>query len=153
MLSWESSEHGAIAKEFIDWVQEGLLEKALPFNKPSAVLHVVDDGVLVVSPVAFKQFCERFGLVDQLLDDCDGVREKASSKAMNRLQRRVAKLGLNVKTSEKGLNVHAYWAGGNNRKARINCWLFPHKVFYSDPSKIPQSNKYIHRDTPKCDES
>jgi hypothetical protein len=41
---------------FIEWLREGIKSGEIAVNVPGARVHVVEDGVLIVSPGAFKEF-------------------------------------------------------------------------------------------------
>jgi hypothetical protein len=41
---------------FIEWLREGIKSGGIAVNVPGARVHVVEDGVLIVSPHAFKEF-------------------------------------------------------------------------------------------------
>lgn len=46
---------------FMDWLQAGLADGSLPFNEPSAVVHFVPEGMLLVSPQIFRNYAMQCG--------------------------------------------------------------------------------------------
>jgi Putative conjugal transfer nickase/helicase TraI C-term/Putative helicase len=90
------------ADEFLPWVVAGLADRSLDNNNPGARIHVVNEGVLLVSPGIFKDF----------------VKHTKESDSWETVQKKFLKLALHERT-EGGLNVHKYRVSGNNNSATI----------------------------------
>ena len=99
-----SSNH--TADEFLAWVVAGLADRSLDYNNPGARVHVVREGVLLVSPGIFKDYVK-------LHKDID---------SWETVQKKFLKLALHERT-EGGLNVHQYRVSGNNNSAKIMALL------------------------------
>src|SRR5690606_33437117 len=52
-LEYEAPDTGA---KFLAWLQRGLLEKTILINNPTAEIHIVEDGILMIAPAIFKTF-------------------------------------------------------------------------------------------------
>ncbi|MBN2907822.1 MAG: TraI domain-containing protein, partial [Rhodobacteraceae bacterium] len=51
-----------LGARFLAWVRENVHNGALPVNTPEALVHVVSEGVLLVSPALFKTYIEQTGI-------------------------------------------------------------------------------------------
>ena len=51
------------ARHFIGWLQQGLSDGTLRVNQAGALVHFVDEGMLLVSPRIFREFAKNFGEV------------------------------------------------------------------------------------------
>lgn len=45
-----------LALKFFSWLQQGIANEEILFNNPDSVIHVVDDGVVLVTPKIFHKF-------------------------------------------------------------------------------------------------
>lgn len=61
MANPEMVQAPAAARRFIDWVQRGLSSGKLRANVAGALVHFVDEGMLLVSPRIFREFADRQG--------------------------------------------------------------------------------------------
>ncbi|NOU21838.1 MAG: DNA-binding domain-containing protein [Methyloglobulus sp.] len=91
MPSGKPSSTDNVGVQFLDWVVIGLQDRSLNYNNPGARVHVVAEGVLLVSPGIFKDF----------------AKQHIDIKSWETVQKRLLKLGLHER-SEGGLNVHKY---------------------------------------------
>ena len=57
-----------IADGFLAWLVEGIGQRALVINEPAAVLHTVEEGLLLVSPKIFKKYDEDYVAVQKALE-------------------------------------------------------------------------------------
>ena len=53
-----------IAQHFLDWVRAGARDGEIFFNRRDALVHIVKEGALLVSPVSFKKFVRKHNLAD-----------------------------------------------------------------------------------------
>ena len=125
-----------IAVYFLDWLREGINNKTIFINRSNALVHVVKEGVLVVSPLSFKKFIREFNLASGDITEND-----ATKRIQNRLQKMMRKAKLHKKTS-KGLNIHTYSITGPNRDAKIKGWLFTRKSIFGDKTDL-EVNKVL----------
>jgi integrating conjugative element relaxase (TIGR03760 family) len=51
-----AAEPSELAMEFMQWVQEGLVERRIKFNEAGAAVHFVPEGMALVSPRIFRDF-------------------------------------------------------------------------------------------------
>ena len=95
------------------------------------------EGVLIVSPLAFKEFIRKHGF---LLDEHHSI-DDAARRIQSRLQRQMTMAGHHKKTA-KGLNIHSYEVTGANKTSKIRGWLLPRESIYGD-LKAPDVNKKL----------
>lgn len=125
-----------IGQFFMDWLARMLRHGKLPVNRQDAVIHIVPEGALVVSPRVFKEFISFFDLYHR-----ENGNELTNDEAARHLQKKVEKLRLNIKNTT-GMSVHTYKINGPNRSSRVSGFLF-------DPLKIfghvlpPQANPHL----------
>ena len=96
---------------FIRWVRDGVMSGRLPVNVRKAPLHVVPEGLLLVSPRIFKQY-------------------SGGAEGWKRVQRKLIQRGLTSK-AVGGKNVFDYAVTGENRTSTITGMLIecPEAVF------------------------
>ncbi len=149
-----------IGQHFLDWVRQGLREGKIHTNRSTALIHIVKEGVLIVSPLAFKDFIRKH---EFLLDDLAGSASKPTSadlggsstkptlkhrsaddavrRIQSRLQRQMTMAGHHRKTA-KGINIHTYQVTGANKTSKIRGWLLPLDSIYG-AIKPPDINKKL----------
>ena len=81
----------APASKFVEWLREGLETGTIPCNSPNARIHVVPEGVLLVTPNIFKDF----------VDECGGggvgrLYRSCSSSARNTSRQPAAKIFMSI---------------------------------------------------------
>lgn len=76
-----------IGEHFLSWVKHRIEGKAILVNKPEARVHVVKEGVLLVSPEIYKYYVRQMGLLDESI----GV-----TASFKKVQKRVQKLKLHI---------------------------------------------------------
>ena len=91
------------ARRFIGWVQQRLSEGTLRVNEAGALVHFVDEGMLLVSPRIFREFAKRFG------EDggCDPADTPGESDIGKSIQRQVFRAGWHLR-ADKGVNILTY---------------------------------------------
>lgn len=107
-----------VGQNFVDWLARMLRNNKLAINRRDAVVHIVPEGALIVSPRAFKEFVTFFDLTkrsDNMI--------MSNDDAAKLVQKRVEKLRQNIKTPT-GMSVHTYIINGQNRTSRITGFLF-----------------------------
>lgn len=118
-----------IGRMFFNWLKKGLIEKTILINTPVALVHIVEDGILLLSPGLFKDFCLKHGMPE--------TDHKPLSRKFDNL-----KLGVK---NDKGLLIHTLWAVGSTRAGRVSGRLIPHHHIFSDGYPVPQANKFIKK--------
>ncbi len=131
-----------IAQHFLDWVRAGIRDGKIFVNRRDALVHIVKEGALIVSPLTFKKFVKAFGLVDYEKYDKKSEAETFAATALQRkLTKMMSKAKLHRKT-KKGLNIHTYLIQGKEREVRIKGWLLPVSAIFGD-AKPPSPNKVL----------
>ncbi len=125
-----------IAKHFIIWIKEGLQERKIQVNNSKALVHVVKEGVLIVTPIAFKKF-----IWENKLNVDGGNINKQLTRIQDRLKTNMEKKKLHRRT-KSGLNIHTYHINGDSKSAKIKCWLLPVKTIFEN-SKPPSINPVL----------
>ena len=109
---------------FMDWLARMLRNGKLLVNRQDAVIHIVAEGALVVSPRAFKDYIAFFDLYQR-----ENGNKLTHDEAARHVQKKVEKLRHNIK-NPTGLSVHSYLINGPNRVSRVSGFLFdPIKLF------------------------
>jgi integrating conjugative element relaxase (TIGR03760 family) len=112
-------------RRVLAWLKSEAMQRRLVLNSAQARVHVVAEGVLLVSPAVFKDFADRF----------------PDAGSWEHIQKRFMKLRLHQKLPD-GTNVHRYRVTGERRQSVIKGILIPEvsAVFGSDvawPSPNP----------------
>lgn len=131
-----------IAQHFLDWIRSGIRDGKIFVNRSDALIHIVKEGALIVSPVTFKKFVKIHNLVNY---DRTKNKNEAETLAATALQRKLTKMMSKAKLhrkTEKGLNIHTYLIQGKEREVRIKGWLLPISAVYGD-TKPPSPNKAL----------
>jgi integrating conjugative element relaxase (TIGR03760 family) len=131
-------ENPHIAEQFLAWLKDGIRAHRITVNRPDALVHVVKEGVLIVSPLSFKLFVRELGLIsDTQGEEMAQAQTKAATKVQKQLERMMVKQKLHRKTRQ-GMNIHTYLVQGEHREAKIRGWLLPLACIYiSDPHPEP----------------
>jgi len=119
------SSHPDLARIFLGWLQQNLRTGKLKINRRDAMVHIVAEGVLLVSPKIFKAFVNDY---DALRDD-----SFAFKQIQNKLEKLMRKNNLGIRTGDGG-NIHTYLVQGPKRKTTLNGWLLPLSVIYQVPN-------------------
>ncbi|MGD8940395.1 MAG: MobH family relaxase, partial [Gammaproteobacteria bacterium] len=116
-----------IAHYFLDWLRCGLRDGKILVNRRDALVHIVKEGVLIVSPLSFKKYILKHDwLIDNKHNELDVIR-----RIQNRLQKIMVQAKLHQKTA-KGLNIHTYEVHGPNKTTKIRGWLLPPSSLFGD---------------------
>lgn len=106
----ESKDAARIIKKtgdaFLDWIVAGIQDRSVDYNNSSARIHVVNEGVLLLSPGIFQDYVK----VHQLEEPWES------------LQKQFLKLDLHERTAG-GFNIHRYRVSGDNQNALITALL------------------------------
>ena len=110
-------------EQFLYWLKSGLTSGEIITNDVRARVHVVPEGVLIVSPAIFKDFAYH------------------SEHDWNHIQKRFQKLGLHEKTPQ-GTNIHNYRTIGGRKSATINGLLIQDGSILF-PDQLPPPNPHL----------
>lgn len=131
-----------VAQHFLDWIRAGVRDGKIFVNRSDALVHIVKEGALIVSPVTFKKFVKMHNLVDYAKTKNKNEAETHAATALQRkLTKMMSKAKLHRKT-QKGLNIHTYLIQGKEREVRIKGWLLPITAIYGE-TKPPTQNKAL----------
>jgi hypothetical protein len=127
------------ARRFIGWLQQGLSEGTLRFNEAGALVHFVDEGMLLVSPRIFREFATRFGENgDCAAPDASGEPDNGKS-----IQRELLRAGWHVR-ADKGVNILTYQLiRGNRAVSRLSGVIIRNPSQFVDP--VPPVNPLLVR--------
>uniref|UniRef100_UPI003BEEFE7B MobH family relaxase n=1 Tax=Burkholderia arboris TaxID=488730 RepID=UPI003BEEFE7B len=130
-----SAEAHPTAAHFIRWLQEGIVSRAIPHNSSGAFVHFVPEGMLLVSPVAFKVFCTERGI------DGEGTSRDDPSGYMA-VQTSIIKAGLAL-TSGKRDYLHRYVIDSQVKKT-LMCFVIadPGRWFQPTPTSNPMLRRF-----------
>lgn len=125
------------ADRFMAWLQQGLGSGELAYNESDAVVHFVAEGMLLVSPRAFKVYLETNPFIGEVGNSKDALRA---------LQLEVQKAGyVGGNPREKG-NFH-YWrvrqSDGTESSSVITTYLIPNPQSFIRP--VPAPNELLQR--------
>ncbi len=119
-------------RRFMEWVRQGIADGTLPVNVRGALVHGVEDGLLLASPGIFRAFIQR-----------DGVGQAEPADAAKRLQREVLRAGWHLRT-DCGVNLHGYaWKRDGRAAARIHGIVILSPSRFFDP--VPGINPALVR--------
>ena len=110
-----SNESDDPAKQFLQWLREGLASGKIPCNQPNAAVFVIEQGVLLVSPDIFQQF----GGLD-----------------WQQLQKRFVKLRLHMKTDD-GENLFSFYHVGKPSEAIQGLVVADIQILFSESESPP----------------
>lgn len=115
-------------RRFMSWVHQGISNGSLPVNARGALVHGVEDGLLLVTPRIFRAFIRHEGAGQ---DECND--------AAKRLQREVLRAAWHLK-AEGGVNFHVYACkqdGNPNERVHGIVILAPERFFDPVPTLNP----------------
>jgi hypothetical protein len=102
-------DESALARQFMAWLNQGLLGGTLSVNKPDALVHRVAEGLLLASPRIFREFAKQ---------QVGGP--EAAADAAKRVQREVLREGWHLR-ADRGVNILCYERKRSDRgSTRIN---------------------------------
>jgi hypothetical protein len=119
-------------RRFMEWVRQGIADGTLPVNVRGALVHGVEDGLLLASPGIFRAFIRR-----------DGLGQSEPADAAKRLQREVLRAGWHLRT-DGGVNLHGYaWKQDGRATTRIHGIVILSPGRFFDP--VPAINPALVR--------
>lgn len=115
-------------RRFMSWVHQGISNGSLPVNARGALVHGVEDGLLLVTPRIFREFIRHEGPAHDKCND-----------AAKRLQRELLRAAWHLK-AEGGVNFHVYvWNQHGHPEERVHgiVILAPERFFEPVPALNP----------------
>ncbi len=126
------------AHRFMAWLQQGLADGTLRVNQAGALVHFVDEGMLLVSPRIFREFAKR---IDE--DGGSTANTPGEPDIGKSIQRQVLREGWHLR-ADKGVNILTYQVMRGNRAAsRLSGVVIRNPVRFVDP--VPPSNPLLVR--------
>jgi hypothetical protein len=120
------------ARRFMAWVKQGVADGKLPVNVRGALVHRVEDGLLLASPGIFRAFVRQ-----------EGTGRDEPRDAAKRLQRDVLRAGWHLR-ADGGVNLHGYaWRTGGGQDVRIHGVVILAPARFVDP--LPPVNPALVR--------
>jgi integrating conjugative element relaxase (TIGR03760 family) len=123
------------ADAFMGWVQRGLGTGEILFNESGAFVHFVPEGLILISPKAFKEYLSTNAFVGSIGESKDALRA---------LQREMQKAG--YITFNKADNSHFFKYQTQSEAtlgAPMTCYLVPNPQAYIQP--VPSPNPLLVR--------
>jgi len=120
------------ARRFMAWVKQGVAHGALSVNVRGALVHRVEEGLLLASPGIFRAFVRQ-----------EGTGRDEPRDAAKRLQREVLRAGWHLR-SDGGVNLHGYaWRTDGGQDVRIHGVVILAPARFVDP--LPPVNPALVR--------
>lgn len=127
-----TTQRSALARQFMAWLRRGVLDGTLAVNGTDAPVHVVDEGLLLVSPRIFREFARQPGRSAE--PAVDGARQ---------VQREVLREGWHLR-ADRGVNILCYEIKGDGRSGvRISGVVIREPGRFVEP--LPPTNPLIVR--------
>jgi hypothetical protein len=127
------------ARHFMAWLRRELNNGTLRANHAGALVHFVDEGMLLVSPRIFREFAKHFG--------SDGARDLANASGDTNIgkaiQRQVLRAGWHLRAG-KGVNILSYHViRGDRVGSRLSGVVIPQPARFIDT--VPPVNPLLVR--------
>ncbi len=108
-------------ERFLAWLREGVTTGRIQLNTVNARVHVVPEGLLLVSPAIFKDF---------------------DRENWQHVQKRFTKLRIHRRHTD-GTNIHTYKVTGKRKQSRIKGYLLPDPRSAFPDIDLPAPNPYL----------
>lgn len=127
------------ARRFIGWLQHGLSDGTLRVNEAGALVHFVDEGMLLVSPRIFREFATRFGEDG----NCAAPNAPGEPDIGKSIQREILRAGWHVR-ADNGVNILTYGVmRGKRAVSRLSGIVIRNPARFVDP--VPPINPLLVR--------
>lgn len=126
------------ALRFMRWIQEGLAQGTMPYNRPDALIHFMDEGMMLVSPKIFREFAQQFG------ENGDGKPTEQKGVAVGTgIQRHVTNAGWHQQVGTDKRNIQKFRVVGHNGEGKqlISGVLILNPEHFVNP--VPEKNPSI----------
>jgi hypothetical protein len=110
-----------VGEQFLAWLRDGVTAGRVLVNSVNARIHVVPEGVLLISPAIFKDF---------------------DRENWQQVQKRFTKLRIHRRRTD-GTNIHTYKVIGHRKQSRIKGYLLPDPIGAFPHIDLPPPNPYL----------
>lgn len=117
------------ADAFFAWLRNGIQSGEIKTNRPKARVHVVDEGVALMTPGIFQDYA---------------TARTGDRNEWTAVQKKVLKKNWHVRDAH-GLNVIKYRVEGNNKSVTINVILFHELSLVFGGKEPPTANPHLNR--------
>jgi integrating conjugative element relaxase (TIGR03760 family) len=124
------------AARLMNWLQRGLASGEIAYNVPDALVHFVEEGMLLVSPSVFKRFATLFG------ESGEGQPAEASIELGKGIQNEVIAAGWHLRSQGKNIVTFEVLSRGAV-VSRLNGLLIQNARNFVSP--LPPANPHLRR--------
>lgn len=114
---------------FFAWLQNGIRQGTIKTNQPKARVHVVNEGVALMTPGIFQDYA---------------LSQENDPSNWSAIQKKVLKKNWHVR-GENGLNVVKYQVSGASKSATVNAILFEDISLVFGAGLAPASNPHLQK--------
>ncbi|OAI15649.1 relaxase [Methylomonas lenta] len=114
---------------FFAWLQNGIRQGTIKTNQPKARVHVVKEGVALMTPGIFQDYA---------------LFQEGDLSNWSVIQKKVLKKNWHVR-GEKGLNVVKYQVSGASKSTTVNAILFEDHSIVFGAGLAPASNPHLQK--------
>lgn len=137
-----------VARSFIGWLRRGISDGTIRVNEPGALVHGVNEGVLLVSPRIFREFSKQLGPHQH--DGRIGSPSDGADPA-KWVQRQVLRAGWHLQ-ADRGINILAYQVmRGDRAVSRLSGVVIRNPAQFID--LVPPVNPVLVRSTETPDQT
>lgn len=120
-----------VARSFIGWLKQGISDGTIRVNERGALVHGVNEGMLLVSPRIFREFAKQLGKHEH---EGRGRAPGDATEAAKWVQRQVLRAGWHVQ-AEGGINMVAYQVMREDRAvSRLSGVVIRNPAQFVDPA-------------------
>lgn len=126
------------ALRFMRWIQEGLADGSMSYNRADSNIHFTQEGMALVSPRIFKEFAQKFGE-----DGTGTASDKSPADLGQGIQRHITNTGWHLQVGEKKFNIIKYTVVGQdgNGTKIISTVVIKNPLDFINP--VPEINPCI----------
>lgn len=127
----------SLGKDFITWLRTGVISHKLVINDSKALIHTVDDTVMLVTPGIFKRYVQEHPHLEQSTS-------KQGASAWQQVQRAFEKEKTHKKTG-KQLNIWTFNVTGPRKTKELKGYLLrdPKIIFNEQPLNNPSLSRIV----------
>jgi integrating conjugative element relaxase (TIGR03760 family) len=128
----------AAALKFMRWIQDGLADGSMSYNRADSNIHFTQEGMALVSPRIFKEFAQKFGE-----DGTGTASDKSPADLGQGIQRHITNTGWHLQVGEKKFNIIKYTVVGQdgNGTKIISTVVIKNPLDFINP--VPEINPCI----------
>jgi len=128
----------AAALRFMRWIQDGLADGSMSYNRADSNIHFTQEGMALVSPRIFKEFAQKFGE-----DGTGTASDKSPADLGQGIQRHITNTGWHLQVGEKKFNIIKYTVVGQdgNGTKIISTVVIKNPLDFINP--VPENNPCV----------